>query len=939
MKLIKRFTFAVVTVLIVVSLAGMKAFAVSTTQEGITITLSTDRSAYEKNESIPVIFSVRNDRPSSITNVSMQVAVPDGYRLAENCVNTKTVSVMAPETSEELSIVLAPVSVPEESSGESSNQRNSTAEDEQKETSSGLFSDDEPSADMVSVNSSKESQNIYGILAVIGGIILAVLVVTILLIVCFRKKKGRKMLSLFLTISVIGGTLALSDIKTNAVDEEKTITINDSVMIEGRAVELKGTVSLCILPDEDNIDLSIDFDADEHYFLCGTESDVTFTANVSGAPDHVELMRNGNELVGYMHDDGKNGDETAGDGKYTYRLTDTVDSEETVNTEYFLQIGEKRSAAATLHYISDNDVKTSNETTQEIIADITSMEAEFYQAKTDEEKAEAAVSVFNDMLDYTERLEQEGKIISYSVYKNTIRMRLPALTYVYTFEPEEEGFQEKPAVGGQNHPTVSGNAFTAYDSDENYIVSLQPFASTLKNAVFDEAANGISKLDSYSFVPSDNLDDTAVSIEKMSHLNPYKVIILDGHGGYDNEDHSFIVLPEKYTAASKEMYPLELCGDHPEIIVTNQDYLAVTSRFFEEKYKDNPLNDCIIYLGCCHSAENDVLANTLRSCGAKTVFGFKNTVLEPYNHNLVTTIFSVMTEQDEKEGNVSKTAKDAYDYALKKHGKTDQTGRHWYNKLYYMLFSEPDEHIKEILQSDPAELRLIGDWDFRLKDYVTFEGNITDEEGYALDGVTVMEEHTFLLPRTCNGSYSFRIGSLNEKNYTLIFRKKGYKEKKVSLINNKDQYNDVTLEKASQIPKDAFVYHGHSYYIYSDVSTWEEALAYCRSLGGYLAVINNAGENDALFNYMKSCGYESAYFGYTDAGSEGRWRWVPEDSSSYVNWSKTEPNNDLSCENYAMFYYNFVDGSWNDGEFNGRTVRDTTAFICEWNALPTTDSE
>ena len=45
----------------------------------------------------------------------------------------------------------------------------------------------------------------------------------------------------------------------------------------------------------------------------------------------------------------------------------------------------------------------------------------------------------------------------------------------------------------------------------------------------------------------------------------------------------------------------------------------------------------------------------------------------------------------------------------------------------------------------------------------------------------------------------------------------------------------------AEIPSDALVYNGHSYYIYSNVAdTWEEAKTYCEKLGGHLAVITSA---------------------------------------------------------------------------------------------------
>lgn len=143
------------------------------------------------------------------------------------------------------------------------------------------------------------------------------------------------------------------------------------------------------------------------------------------------------------------------------------------------------------------------------------------------------------------------------------------------------------------------------------------------------------------------------------------------------------------------------------------------------------------------------------------------------------------------------------------------------------------------------------------------------------------------------------------------------------------EHNQIFNKK---IPVEAVKYNGHYYYVYDvdTVTDWSAAQEYCEAKGGYLSTITSQEENDFLYNYIHQCGYESAYFGLTDEGSEGTWSWCNGEPLSYVNWADGEPNNENDSENYGMLYWKYTDGAWNDGDFGHMTDSGGTAFICEW---------
>ena len=150
--------------------------------------------------------------------------------------------------------------------------------------------------------------------------------------------------------------------------------------------------------------------------------------------------------------------------------------------------------------------------------------------------------------------------------------------------------------------------------------------------------------------------------------------------------------------------------------------------------------------------------------------------------------------------------------------------------------------------------------------------------------------------------------------------------------NIEDSYEDSYANV--NIPDDNVLYYnGHTYFAVrtSSITSFWDANAYCLSRGGYLASINSDAENRALYDYVfYDRGFESAYFGFTDDGSEDEWYWSNGDPVTYTNWMAKQPDNLRGVENYALFYYEDTPYKWNDGDF-GLDARGTVTFLIEWD--------
>ncbi|MBQ9070127.1 MAG: leucine-rich repeat protein [Clostridia bacterium] len=129
----------------------------------------------------------------------------------------------------------------------------------------------------------------------------------------------------------------------------------------------------------------------------------------------------------------------------------------------------------------------------------------------------------------------------------------------------------------------------------------------------------------------------------------------------------------------------------------------------------------------------------------------------------------------------------------------------------------------------------------------------------------------------------------------------------------------------------SFSFEGNYYMLFDNIcGSMEEAKAFCENIGGHLAIIDSQEENDAVYSGLVSLGYRNAFFGLTDSQKEGTWLTVTGNSPTYTNWHSGEPNSESSSEDWAMFYWKYTNGQWNDGNFTG-TVSGGKAFICEWD--------
>ncbi len=105
---------------------------------------------------------------------------------------------------------------------------------------------------------------------------------------------------------------------------------------------------------------------------------------------------------------------------------------------------------------------------------------------------------------------------------------------------------------------------------------------------------------------------------------------------------------------------------------------------------------------------------------------------------------------------------------------------------------------------------------------------------------------------------------------------------------------------------------GNDFYLLQRGLTFTLAEAIAVQLGGHLASIADADENE--FVRASVLGYDGTdrrgWIGFTDAASEGNFVWIDASPVTFTNWGPGEPNNANNTEHYAEMLGS--SGTWND---------------------------
>ena len=246
MKFLKRISAVAISMIMMCSIAEMNVFAASTKQDGLEVSIMTDKENYIENEKITATLSVKNTNTTDVTNVTMETVVPDGYKIDDGLSNIKKLETLAPNKTEELKVVYVSASNSDSTVENSHN-------DPEKQDSKNSEVNQNSNKDEISKNSTviQESTTNYENKAETANtgdttkvmVIVSLIVISVAIgILCFKNKKGKGILSIVLCVSAVAGIVAIMPFETNAIQSMKTITLEEEITVDDKKLNVSAIV-------------------------------------------------------------------------------------------------------------------------------------------------------------------------------------------------------------------------------------------------------------------------------------------------------------------------------------------------------------------------------------------------------------------------------------------------------------------------------------------------------------------------------------------------------------------------------------------------------------------------------------------------------------------------------------------------------------------------
>ena len=235
-------------------------------------------------------------------------------------------------------------------------------------------------------------------------------------------------------------------------------------------------------------------------------------------------------------------------------------------------------------------------------------------------------------------LQKDAEYVIDAVYTQALLM--PGVT---SCEKDEYGvfISTKAGLDYVYLPPIEGIDSTGTSLN---IITLQPYSTENKQIniehsfSFDLDAPDICAQETsaadlrWTYSAADDVNDENVTLDRILHLNDYKLILWQGHGGYTRRSGYFLCTT---IPAADNLFREYKCLTRENAVLLLNGTLGLKPSFFDECFGENAFDNAFIYFATCFSGKEESFASVFVKKGAAVVFVNSESINRGYNLDML----------------------------------------------------------------------------------------------------------------------------------------------------------------------------------------------------------------------------------------------------------------------------------------------------------------
>lgn len=260
MKVWQKISVFLAMLVLCFGMINMPVSAATNTQDGLKVTLTTDKDTYSQSDEIKVNISVENTNSFDVNNVSLESIIPDGLELKKDYSSSVAIGTLAAGDSYKCELVLqksgesVPVEDDENADSEDLGEGTSTTENQSSQTSTSIDKNSINQNEKANESDSVQTGDFTSIIPVS-----IVLVVSAAIIIFLLHKKRNRIFLFFL--GIVGSALLFNngviDSKAAETVNQRNISVNEIIQVGNNKYELQVNVNYEWVNNQDDEDSEI----------------------------------------------------------------------------------------------------------------------------------------------------------------------------------------------------------------------------------------------------------------------------------------------------------------------------------------------------------------------------------------------------------------------------------------------------------------------------------------------------------------------------------------------------------------------------------------------------------------------------------------------------------------------------------------------------------